>query len=79
MTCDHGLASAASGLLLGIEIDRGDRQAEAADVGEVADAEVVAMYGRHDHEGTFLLEQCEHVAVDADDGPGSLIFHDLAP
>ena len=73
------LTPATTGLLLGVEIDCGDREAEVADVGKVADTEVVAMDGRHYHEGALLPEQCEHVAMDADDGLGRLVFHDLTP
>lgn len=64
---NHDSSSSCSCFSLCVEVDRSHRQSEAAFLGEASRVEVVSRSRRHAHRSPpFLLEEDEHVPVDAD-------------
>lgn len=73
-------SSSSGGLSLGIEVDGGDRQAQAMVEREGTGVEMVSRSRSSSHDlPPSLLEQHEHVPVDPYRRPRCLIAHHLSP
>lgn len=75
-------AAAVGGLLLGVEVEGGDGEAEVVAVGEGARAEPGArgvLVGRRRRHARLLLEQHHHVAVDPHRRPWPHVRHHHIP